>query len=40
LLADRQFVTVTVHYSADDSSQLRSALFVPGPTGRAPPLVS
>ena len=40
LLADRQFVTVTAHYSADDSSQLRSALFVSRPTGRAPPLVS
>jgi len=40
LAAVGEFVPLTVHYSVDGFIQLRSSLFVSGPTGRAPPLVS
>jgi hypothetical protein len=39
VVAVRQLITLSAHYSADESIQLRSALFVSLPAGRAPPFV-
>ena len=38
-IGGEQFTAVTAHDEADESVQLRSALFLSRPTGRAPPSV-
>ena len=38
-IGGEQFTAVTAHYVVDESLQLRFALFLSRPTGRAPPSV-